>query len=247
MLIIKESHTYYPMTKPLAASKKAHGPCRLGQRLPVRASDPAPRGEGRDVEGWQNRSAHAGRDLEVLVAHEALGLTVETGQAARHPGRDGRHGRPTAFRHHRDRLRPDRSAGGREGRFRPHGSCRPSGLSCRARRRRLTKCPDRGGSGVKPVRRCPALATRPLSQNKVKPGPRCRLPCTKLGGCPLGRADAGPGRPRGRSVAGTHRADCRAVPRLQTSHARRMPGAGVSSRDGVVSVGLLHCRRRRKP
>ena len=79
VLIIKESHTYYPMTKPLAASKKAHGPVvsvsdSLSGKLTLLHV-----AKGETLKDGKT-AAPAGRDLEVLVAHEALGLTAKQGR-----------------------------------------------------------------------------------------------------------------------------------------------------------------------
>ena len=79
VLIIKESHTYYPMTKPLAASKKAHGPVVSVSDSPAGKLTLLHVAKGVTLKDGKT-AAPAGRDLEVLVAHEALGLTAKQGR-----------------------------------------------------------------------------------------------------------------------------------------------------------------------
>ena len=79
LIIIRESHTYYPMTKPLAASKKAHGPIVSVSDSPAGKLTLLHVAKGETLKDGKT-AAPAGRDLEVLVAHEALGLTAKEGR-----------------------------------------------------------------------------------------------------------------------------------------------------------------------
>ena len=111
MLIIKGgSHIYYPMTKPLAASKKAHGPVVSVSDSPAGKLTLLHVAKGETLKDGK-AAAPARRDLEVLVAHEALGLTAKQGRQLAIWVALGVPRSATDLRHHRDRLRPNAQRG----------------------------------------------------------------------------------------------------------------------------------------